>query len=165
MAKERPGIMMYWPIFENMSVMNGEQLKEFIAAVYRYARYGEIPCFKCEGVNLVWPSVQSSLDQDMERYLEKIKAREDAGRKGGIARAENAKQNQANQANATFANQTKPISISNSESISNSFSISISGQEDKGCGEKEPVKDENPEQHFEALREERLAMLDGYARN
>lgn len=48
------------------------------------------------------------VERDSIRYEEIRQAREEAGRKGGLARASNMKQNQANKANAISDKQIKP---------------------------------------------------------
>lgn len=73
-------------------------------AVFRYAFYGELPTDNLAKVATA--VILKTIDRNLDKWDGiKLKRRE-AGRKGGLRRAEN-QANQANQANATFAKQNQ----------------------------------------------------------
>lgn len=110
MAKgEKPGIVIYWDIFDMLERTKGDQTKRLLKAIRNFGQYGEIPNFEDDdGLNFVWPTIEQKIIADGERYEEIKQKRAEAGRKGGQARANKLKQKQANEANASFDKQIKP---------------------------------------------------------
>lgn len=100
---------MYWETFDVLESLVDGDAKLMVTAIRQYAQYGALPDFN--GNNLLstlWILIRPKLDADSERYERIREARIEAGRKGGLSRANNVKQNLANEANATFVKQIKP---------------------------------------------------------
>ena len=106
--KEKPGVMIYWETFDALNNLTAEETKAIVDAVGIYGRYKEKPSFQDRLLSVVWSQIEPKIDRDDDRYEEIRAIRAEAGHKGGIARANNIKQNQANEANATFDEQIKP---------------------------------------------------------
>ena len=116
----KPGAMIYWEVFDTLDRMKPEKVKLLLTAIRNLAQRGESPDFgNDEALNLVWPMIQQRIRNDAERYEAIREARAEAGRKGGNSRAENAKQTQANEANATFAKQTQASQANNNNNNNN----------------------------------------------
>ena len=108
--KERPGILLYWEDFSAIFKLgNADMILELLKAIHDYARYGLQPSLEHNlALEVLWEIIKPKLDRDAERYEEISAKRANAGRRGGLARAYNAKQSQANEANANFDKQIKP---------------------------------------------------------
>lgn len=106
---EKPGVLLYWETFDMFERAKPKKIKIILKAIRNFAQYGEVPDFgDDEALNLVWPQLEQRIVADNERYEVIREARAAAGRKGGQAKANNSKQTQANEANATFDKQIKP---------------------------------------------------------
>ena len=105
-AKEKPGVMIYFETAKAIKGLDYETKGRLFEAIMEYAEFGIVPEF--DGVlSAIWPFVADKVERDSIRYEEIRQAREEAGRKGGLARASNMKQNQANEANAISDKQIK----------------------------------------------------------
>ena len=81
-----------------------------------YTATGEAPAFDSPGAAMAWAFIKMQLDSNLERWEAVCQQRREAGAQGGRRRMENqanqanatfAKQNQANQANAAFGKQSQ----------------------------------------------------------
>ena len=45
MAKEKPGVMIYWETFDMFDRLKVEKLKPLLCAIRNFSRYGEVPDF------------------------------------------------------------------------------------------------------------------------
>lgn len=107
MGNGKPGVMIYFETAKAIKNLDDATVGQLFKAIMEYAEDGVIPEF--EGVlAAVWPFVADKIERDNERYEKIREKRAEAGRKGGKARASNGKQNQANEANASFDKQIKP---------------------------------------------------------
>ena len=110
MGNGKPGVMIYFETAKAIKSLDNETVGQLFKAIMEYAEDGVIPEF--EGVlAAVWPFISHNIDKDSERYERIREIRAAAGRKGGKARASNDKQNQANEANASFDKQIKDRSF------------------------------------------------------
>lgn len=101
--------MIYWETFDVLESLVDGDAKVMMSAIRQYSQYGVLPDFTGNAIlTTLWLLIRPKLDADTERYERIRDARVEAGRKGGLARASNAKQILANEANATFAKQIKP---------------------------------------------------------
>lgn len=69
MAKEKPGVMMYWETFDVLESLVDGDAKLMVSAIRQYAQYGALPDFN--GNNLLstlWILIRPKLDADSERY-------------------------------------------------------------------------------------------------
>lgn len=79
MAKEKPGVMMYWETFDVLEALLDGQAKTMLRAIRNYSQYGEAPDFGCDTVlATLWMLFQPKLDADNERYERIRKQRTDA---------------------------------------------------------------------------------------
>ena len=79
MAKEKPGVMMYWETFDVLEALLDGQAKTMLRAIRNYSQYGEAPDFGCDTVlATLWMLFQPKLDADNERYEQIRKKRRQA---------------------------------------------------------------------------------------
>lgn len=166
--------MIYFETARAVKGLDYETKGRLFEAIMEYAEFGVVP--ELDGVlAVVWPFVADKVDRDSSKYEEIRAARAEAGRKGGKARAENMKQSQANEANATFDKQIKQIKPSASPSPTTpptaTASPTTSTASEQGLRDNEerdkgvtchtaPVPADNPDVNFEKLRQEQIAKLE-----
>ena len=176
MAKEKPGVMIYFETARAVKGLDYETKGRLFEAIMEYAEFGAVP--ELDGVlAVVWPFVADKVDRDSSKYEEIRAARAEAGRKGGKARAENMKQSQANEANATFDKQIKQIKPTASPTASptapptatatatTSTNEGLMDNEERVKGvtcHTAPVPIDNPDDDFERRKREQIAKLRGY---
>ena len=72
MAKEKPGVMMYWETFDVLEALLDGQAKTMLRAIRNYSQYGEVPDFGEDTIlTTLWMLFQPKLDADNERYEQK----------------------------------------------------------------------------------------------
>lgn len=73
MAKDKPGIVMYWGMFDMLDRVKPEKVKPLLKAIRNLAQYGEFPDFGGdEALELVWPLIEQQVIADSARY-EKVR--------------------------------------------------------------------------------------------
>ena len=72
MAKERPGVMLYFELEAPMKFLNDSQRGRMLTAILEYAHYGVFPEFGDPLLDMAWSFVKSDLDRDGERYRETV---------------------------------------------------------------------------------------------
>lgn len=166
-ASGKPGVMIYFETARAVKGLDYETKGRLFETIMEYAEFGVVPEF--DGVlSAIWPFVSVNIDRDNDKYEAIKAARAEAGRKGGKARAENLKQSQANEANATFDKQIKPTSTSTPTPTSTPTTASNEGlrdneERDKGVTcHTAPVPADNPDDDFERRRQEQIAKLREY---
>lgn len=129
--------MLYWETFDVLESLVDGDAKQMLAAIRQYSQYGVLPDFSDNAIlNTLWLLIHPKLDADTERYERIREARAEAGRKGGLARASNAKQIQANESNATFAKQIKPTTTATTTTTATATTDTTSktkAEADRGC--------------------------------
>lgn len=168
-ASGKPGVMIYFETARAVKGLDYETKGRLFETIMEYAEFGVVPEF--DGVlSAIWPFVSVNIDRDNDKYEAIKAARVEAGRKGGKARAENLKQSQANEANATFDKQIKPTSTSTPTPTTASASTTASNEglrdnEERGKGvtsHTAPVPADNPDDDFERRRKEQIAKMREY---
>lgn len=136
----KPGVMIYFETGKAIKGLSYEEKGKLFEAILNYAEFGVAP--EMEGcLQYIWPFVVDKIDRDSAKYEEIRQKRSDAGKKGGEARAENAKQKQANEASVSIIDQVKPavaetgngtktITITGNETVATKTDASISGEMD-----------------------------------
>ena len=125
--------MLYWETFDVLEALVDGDAKRMMSAIRQYSQHGALPDFSDNAVlNTLWLLLRPKLDADAERYERIRDARVEAGRKGGLARASNAKQIPANEANATFAKQIKPTTTTTATTTT-STTTDTTANADRGC--------------------------------
>lgn len=69
--KERPGVMIYFHIFEMLKLMEPQQVGEIMLALMAYARDGVEPDFNEQVMQIVWVNMKNASDTDLVHYEEK----------------------------------------------------------------------------------------------
>lgn len=100
--KKKPGVMLYFDIRPCLNRLTDAEQAQLFRAILDYGESNIDPGFE-NRLGLVWDFVKPMIDRDTDRYQEIQEKRAKAGSRGGQAKASNAKQNEANLANATFA--------------------------------------------------------------
>lgn len=101
MNNKQKGFLLYLDNYDLIEDLSFEEMGRWINAVFHYKRDKEIPNFKKGSLlNTAFKVARNQLDRDAEAWEEKCQKRADAGRKGGQAKASNAKQRQAKASNA-----------------------------------------------------------------
>lgn len=72
-SKERPGVMLYFHLFDMLKLMDTRQVGEMMLALMAYARDGVEPDFDEQVMRVVWISMKNASDVDKERYAERCK--------------------------------------------------------------------------------------------
>lgn len=81
MAKEKPGVMLYWKTFDALEELVDGEAKKMFRAIRQYAQYGEDPDFSDSPTcRMAWVFLKPDLDADEERYERGKKQRVEAGR-------------------------------------------------------------------------------------
>ena len=90
--KEPSGFMLYREVAQMILSMTAEKGKEMLSAMCDYAFEHISPEFESGTMHaVIWPMVKGNIDADQRRYAEKCAARAEAGRRGGLKKAENAR--------------------------------------------------------------------------
>lgn len=71
--KERPGVMIYFHIFEMLKLLDTQQVGEVMLALMAYAKDGIEPQFRDQVMQIVWVNMKNASDVDKERYAERCK--------------------------------------------------------------------------------------------
>lgn len=77
-----------------------------VRAMIAYRRDGTAPSFTGPE-KFIWPAIRRDIDESIRAQTELSARRRESGQKGGTVAASKGKQNQANEANATFAKQNE----------------------------------------------------------
>lgn len=116
MAKktERQGFVLYHDIRKPLELLDDAQRGKLFLAILDYSEHGLLPDFDDAVIDMAFAFIQNFIDRDADAYKDKCEKRAIAGSKGGKQRVANqanqaiatfAKQNQANQANASKSSQ------------------------------------------------------------
>ena len=125
--------MVYWETFDVLESLVDGDAKVMMSAIRQYSQYGVLPDFTGNAIlTTLWLLIRPKLDADTERYERIRDARVEAGRKGGLERASNAKQILANEANATFAKQIKPTTTTTASTTANPTANPKTDSDNKG---------------------------------
>lgn len=81
MAKEKPGVMLYWKTFDALEELVDGEAKKMFRAIRQYAQYGEVPDFSdSPSCRMAWVFLKTDLDADSERYERQKEQRAEAGK-------------------------------------------------------------------------------------
>lgn len=69
MAKEKPGVMVYWETFDVLESLVDGDAKLMMSAIRQYSQYGALPDFTGNAIlSTLWLLIRPKLDADSERY-------------------------------------------------------------------------------------------------
>ncbi len=75
----KPGMMLYWEMFDTLDRAKGEKVKTLLSAMRNFSQYGEIPDFNGdEALDLVWGILQQRIESDNANYEKIVQQRKDA---------------------------------------------------------------------------------------
>ena len=67
-SKERPGVMLYFHLFDMLKLMDPQQVGEMMLALMAYARDGVEPQFQEQVMQIVWVNMKNASDVDKVNY-------------------------------------------------------------------------------------------------
>lgn len=116
MAKktERQGFVLYHSLRKPLEMLDDAQRGKLFLAILDYSEHGLLPDFDDAVIDMAFAFIRDKLDRDADAYKDMCEKRAIAGSKGGKQRVANqanatfAKQDQANQANASKSSQPEP---------------------------------------------------------
>lgn len=69
MGQKKPGVMIYWEMFDMLQALPPKQMRQMLAAICSYARYGVEPEeVKKPAFLALWTLTRQRIDADSERY-------------------------------------------------------------------------------------------------
>ena len=160
--------MVFWETFDVLESLVDGDAKIMMAAIRQYSQYGVLPDFTGNAIlKTLWLLIRPKLDADSERYERISNARAEAGRKGGLARANNAKQSLANEANAAFVEQIKTTTPATASTTTPATAEPEKGKRDNEEREKgrtltsspQCPHSDSPDSDFEELRRQKIEAL------
>ena len=111
-SKERPGVMLYFHLFDMLKLMDPQQVGEMMLALIAYARDGVEPQFQDLVMQIVWVNMKNASDNDLVHYREKQEQ----------ARAASAKR-WGKDASASERMRTVPINNNNTNTVTETESV------------------------------------------
>lgn len=67
--KEKPGVMMYWPMFDVLESLEAGQSKTMLKSIREYSQHGIEPDFGNDSIlKALWVLTKPQIDADTERY-------------------------------------------------------------------------------------------------
>lgn len=154
MAKEKPGVMMYWQTFDVIEELEDSPAKELVVAIRNYAQNGRLPKFEDKALRVVWRMIQPQLDADDERYNRLRQQRIEAGK--ASAQRRNGQKNNITTANEierplTSDNESKPNTYTNTETDTETDTKSVSNTD--------ASQTENTDTHTEDIYESFMELF------
>ena len=92
-------IKLFFDDLDAIELLGDAERGRLFTALLEYGKTGEAPQLN-GNERFIFPMMRARLDRDMDAYNDEIEARRNAGRKGGEAKASNAKQSLAKLSNA-----------------------------------------------------------------
>ena len=125
-----------------------EQKGALLDAIFEYASTGTIIDLP-PVVSMAFNFFRSHIDDNTEKWNEKVEKRRAAGRLGGLAKAENSKQSQANVANAKDANQSQAnVAVNVNDNVNDNVSTSVDIKENTIVSKKDELSLSSPSEEF-----------------
>ena len=128
-SKERTIFVFNLEWVEYFEDLDAEARLKFYESIVSYAKTREMPADLNNYERGIFKAIKNDIDRLDEKYEETKRKRSEAGRKGGLRSGEvrsETKQNEANEANASFVKQNEANEATISKSISISKPISMS---------------------------------------
>ena len=125
-----------------------EQKGALLDAIFEYASTGTIIDLP-PVVSMAFNFFRSHIDDNTEKWNEKVEKRRAAGRLGGLAKAENSKQSQANLANAKDAKQSQAnLAVNVNDNVNDNVSTSVDIKENTIVSKKDELSLSSPSEEF-----------------
>lgn len=113
---EKKSFVLFHDIRKPLELLTDSERGQLLTAILDYSEFGIEPSFE-GALGMAFAFIKISLDRNNDSWNKIREVRAEAGRKGG-------KQKQENQANATFANQTKQNVANQAVSVNDSVNVS-----------------------------------------
>lgn len=128
-----------------------EQKGALLDAIFEYASTGTIIDLP-PVVSMAFNFFRSHIDDNTEKWNEKVEKRRAAGRLGGLAKAENSKQSQANVANAKDAKQSQAnlanLAVNVNDNVNDNVSTEVDIKENTIVSKKDDLSLSSPSEEF-----------------
>ena len=168
MAKERPGVMLYWEMFDVLESLLDGQAKTMLQAIRNYSQYGEVPDFAGDALlSTLWMLVKPKIDADSLRYEQIIEQRRRAGKTSAAKRSSESNGCQQPLTDADGCQQIQPpttpttptTTFSSAKTELSTGSLTVEGEEKFDFVENSV---ENSPFDFEKARIEKLQALQNW---
>lgn len=137
MAKEKPGVMMYWEMFDVLENLLDGQAKTMLQAIRCYSQYDTDPDFAGDTLlATLWMLVKPKIDADSQRYERIIEQKRQAGKASAAKRLSKSNECQQPLTDADGCHQIQPTTTSTPEATA-STSSTAQATTIKGSMEKE----------------------------
>ena len=113
---DKSSFVLYTRYREQINMLNNEQAGQLMKAIFDYQAMGEV-AIEDPVVAMLWSVMKQQLDVDNQKYQETCAKRAAAGAKGGKSKHSKSENEEAKQANAIFAKQTKAKQADNDNDI------------------------------------------------
>lgn len=135
--KEKPGIMMYWEMFDVLEILIDGQAKTMLRAIRNYSQYGEAPDFENDKLlETLWMLVKPKIDADSDRYEQIREQRRKAGKTSAEKRYSQSNECQQPSTSVSKCQQIQPTT---STSTTTSSSSETSPNTSKGMMDNEKM--------------------------
>ena len=128
-----------------------EQKGALLDAIFEYASTGTIIDLP-PVVSMAFNFFRSHIDDNTKKWNEKVEKRRAAGRLGGLAKAENSKQSQANVANAKDAKQSQAnianLAVNVNDNVNDNVSTEVDIKENTIVSKKDDLSLSSPSEEF-----------------
>lgn len=114
MANGKKSFVLYADLLKSVEHLTDEELGKLFKHILLYVN-DENPILEDRLLLTAWKPIERSLKEDLKKWEDKIEKRKEAGRKGGLAKASNAKQNLANLA----VSDTVTVTVTDNVSVNN----------------------------------------------
>ena len=121
--------LLYTSDYKCVKDLRLEQKGALLDAIFEYASTGTIIDLP-PVVSMAFNFFRSHIDDNTEKWNEKVEKRRAAGRLGGLAKAENSKQSQANLANAKDAKQSQANVANLAVNVNDNVNVNVSTEVD-----------------------------------
>lgn len=106
MAENKKGFVLYCDLIHTIKKLPDEKAGQLFKHILSYVN-DENPQINDLIIDLAFEPIKQQLKRDLNKWEETRLKRSESGKLGGLKRAENLKQNEANEANAKFAKQNE----------------------------------------------------------
>lgn len=177
MAKEKPGVMVYWETFDVLESLVDGDAKLMMSAIRQYSQYGVLPDFTGNAIlSTLWLLIRPKLDADSERYERIREQKREAGRASAAKRAnecqraltdiDECQRIQPTTTTPATANPTAPAEADAPANPNAETNKGIRDNEERDNGwtltsPPEQPHSESPNPDFEELRRQKIKALSG----
>lgn len=152
MGKEKNSFVLYTDYWEQINLLSTNQKGELLTAIFLHAM-GKEPEQLDAMCKMAYAFISSQMDRDFNKWEETVRKRREAGKKGGLAKASNARECLANQADNVIVNDT--VTVNDNDNDNDSDSESAQGRQGdpykgyKGAQLDKPVAHRAPSPSFD----------------